>query len=172
MVAEAVIGLSAGVLLAFSLAGCTTASEPRPVVQLGGPVTGGGYGDSAQAVMEHPALRADVQALFARDWEQPGTAAGPSRPAPQFFARGAQPRTVRVDGQEYVGVVGCAAPGCETGQGLLLVSADRTRFLARLDEGGFSHYYVRGPGLQPGAPVDEATRALLDAAWRATRARG
>jgi len=166
MIAETVVGLSAGVLLALSLAGCTTSSSPRPAVQLGAPVSGE-FGDSAQAAIEHPALRDEVQALFARDWEQPSAAAGPSRPAPQFFANGSRPRAVRIDGQEYVGVVGCAAPGCTAGQGLLLVTPDRSRLLARLDEGGFSHYYARGTGLQ----IDESTRALLDAAWRATSAR-
>ena len=165
MIAEAVLGLSAGVLLALSMTGCTTGSA-RPAVHLGPPAHAE-YGDSAQAAISHPLLRDEVQALFARDWEQPSAAAGPSRPAPQFFANGARPLTVRVDGQDYVTVLGCAAPGCGTGQGLLLLTPDRSRLLARLDEGGFSHYYARGVGLQ----IDESTRALLDAAWRATTAR-
>jgi hypothetical protein len=124
-------------------------------------------GSSAEEVLSHPAARGAAPALFGADWEPAGPPpAGLSAPAREFFLRSEPPRLVRIDGVDYVAASGCLPRACATHRGLLLARVDREEMLARLDEGGFTHYYFYGTGVTDTPP----TRALVDAAWRALRA--
>lgn len=123
------------------------------------------YGGSAAQIFEHPAIRDKVRALFGPDWSA-GRAGGPSGATPLFFATSSPPTRLRVGDREYLAVPGCAAAACATRRGLVLVSADGERLLARVDDGGFTLRYGFGPGMTAMTPQD---RLLVDAAWRALR---
>lgn len=117
------------------------------------------FGASASEVLTNPSLDAKIRALFGPDWAlEPG--ARLRAPASAFFASADPPRMVRTNEAEYVAVTGCGPAGCRGQRVLMLVRADGEHLLARLDEGGFSHYYTygAGPGMSP------AIRALLDRA--------
>ena len=117
------------------------------------------YGASAPEVLANPALRDKVRGLFGADWDSgPGRAFG----APAFFPASSPIRMVRMNGQEYIAITGCVTEACESYRGLLLIGPDE-RLMARLDDGGFSHYYEYGPAATGG----EAIRLALDGAWRA-----
>lgn len=126
------------------------------------------FGNSASAMLANPALRVKAQALFAADWT-PSPAPGPAStgrisvtPA-EFFEKSGPPRVVRVAGKDYIAAPGCQPRACTTLRGLLLVRADGEALLARLDEGGFAHYYGYGAGMA----MTPDGRALLDSVWRA-----
>ena len=88
-------------------------------------------------------------------------------PASSFFASSDPVQLVRTNDAEYVAVSGCGPAGCRAQRGLLLVrSPDGENLLARLDEGGFGHYYAYGAGLS----MSSAVRALLDRARSAVGA--
>jgi hypothetical protein len=125
------------------------------------------YGSGAAEMLDHPALREKVRALFGRDWATPA----PPRAAaarritvapPEFFLRAGPPRVLRIAGSDYVGAPGCQPASCSLLRGLLLVRTDGEALLARLDEGGFSHYY----GYAAGMAMTPDGRLLLDSAWR------
>src|SRR5216683_578854 len=74
------------------------------------------------------------------------------------------PRGVRVGDANYVAVTGCVPANCGGERVLLLIQESGEGLLARLDEGGFSHYYAYGGnwGLAGTTAqiVDSARRAL------------
>ena len=123
------------------------------------------YGRSAAEVLRAPALAESARALFGANWSAAGAGGrGVSGPAPEFFARAAgAPRVLRVGGVDWIGVAGCRTGACTTHAGVLLVRGDGAVLLARLDDGGFSHYYAFGTGWS----ATPETRLLVDTAWRA-----
>jgi hypothetical protein len=82
--------------------------------------------------------------------------------APAYFPASAAIRMLKVGEREYIAISGCVTSACAGHHGLLLVGPDE-QLLARLDEGGFSHYYYYGSAV----PADAVTRSILDGAWLA-----
>jgi hypothetical protein len=118
------------------------------------------FGASAPEVLDHPQLRDKVRALFGPDWAPGG---GVAYGAPAYFPASSPIRMIRIGEAEYIAITGCVTTACPTHRGLLLVRPDGEKLMARLDEGGFSHYYDLGPGAS-GAAV---SRASIDGAWLA-----
>jgi hypothetical protein len=71
---------------------------------------------------------------------------------------------VRIGDANYVAVTGCVPATCRSERVLLLIQEGGQGLLARLDEGGFSHYYAYGGnwGLAgtTAQTVDSGLRAL------------
>ncbi len=118
------------------------------------------FGATAPAVLDSPELRDKVRALFGADWNAGGRIA---LGAPAFFPASSSIRMLRIGDQEYIAVAGCVTSACPSHRGLLLIRQDGEHLLARLDEGGFSHYYDYGPGASAAA----LPRSSLDGAWLA-----
>ena len=119
------------------------------------------YGASAAEIMNHPALRDGIGALYQAEGIPRSGLTSLSAPPAEFFARTESLRLLRVGDRVYIAAVGCAPAACAMRRGLLLVREDGGEILSRLDEGGFSHYYVHGADMTPGPGV----QALLDEAW-------
>jgi hypothetical protein len=115
------------------------------------------YGSNAPEVLNNPRLANQIRALFGPDWNPPSVSYG----APAFFPDFSAIRMVRVAGREVVAIKGCVPTGCSLYQGLLMITSP-DQLQARLDEGGFVHYYDFGPS--PGSP---ASRSMIDGAWNA-----
>ena len=151
--------------------GCVTppppGTPPRPAVGfVSGDARVSQYGATGADVLNHPSLAEAVSLLFGPDWARaPG--AKTSAAAAEFFSQSSPPHLLHVGTADYLAVRGCIASRCATHQGLLLVRTDGGELLGRLDEGGYTHYYGRGLGLE----MTPATRAVLDAAWRALTSR-
>lgn len=143
---------------------CVTAPPPDwptpPIVQMDSlDARARQFGSTTREIVTNPALETKIHALFGPDWTlAPG--ARLRAPASSFFATGDPPRMLRTSEAEYVAVTGCGPAGCAFQRVLLLVRPDTNVLLARLDEGGFSHYYGYGTGLT----MSPGTRALLDRA--------
>jgi len=105
-----------------------------------------------------PQLRDKLRGLFGSDW-MPG--AGRAFGAPAYFPTSASIRMLRVGDHDDIAISGCVPDACESHHGLLLVEPDG-RLLARLDDGGFTHYYEYGPGIG-----GVRSRTTLDGAWLA-----
>lgn len=117
------------------------------------------YGATAPEVFDNPMLRDKLHGLFGADWSPgPGRAFG----APAFFPPSAPIRMVRMAGRDYITISGCVTGACEGHRGLLLIGPDE-QLLARLDDGGFSHYYDYGPSATGGT----GPRLAIDGAWLA-----
>jgi hypothetical protein len=143
---------------------CITTPSPdtptRPIVQVDSvDARARQFDNTTTEIITNPALAPKVHALFGPDWAL-GPGARLRAPASSFFASGDPPRMLRTAEAEYVAVSGCGPAGCGLQRVLLLVRPDTEALLARLDEGGFSHYYAYGAGLT----MSPATRALLDRA--------
>ena len=85
------------------------------------------------------------------------------RPPAVTATAAGEPRVLRVGGTDWITVGGCRTGACATHAGVLLVRGDGAALLARLDDGGFSHYYAFGTGLV----VTPEVQLHVDAAWRA-----
>jgi len=143
--------------------GCTIPPRPGTPVPLTAEVMpadprAGTYGSSIEDVLRHPEVGDKIRAMFGPDWSggqlYPPGAAG-------YFSRGGPPRVVRVGGVDYVAITGCMSSGCDSRRVLLLIREGGWEILARLDEGGFSHYYAYGN-------VSRDTAQLItDSGWRA-----
>ena len=119
------------------------------------------YGATAPDVFGNPQLRDSLQRLFGADWTPgPGRAFG----APAFFPSSSSFRMVRIGDREYIAITGCVSIACVSHGGILLIGAD-AELLARLDDGGFSHYYDYGVGATGGSRA----RTTLDGAWLAVQ---
>jgi hypothetical protein len=117
------------------------------------------YGATGPEVLDNPQLRDALRRLFGPDWTPgPGRTFG----AAAFFPASASIRMLRVGDHDYIAVSGCVPSACEGHRGLLLIGADE-HLLARLDDGGFAHYYEYGPGATGGV----RSRTILDGAWLA-----
>ena len=123
------------------------------------------YGRSGVETFNNPAINEKARLLFGSDW---GTIGGRGRlatvAAPEFFLKSSEPRLVKIEEWEYIAIQGCVPKACASHRGLMLIRSGGERLLARLDEGGFTHYYAFGAGMgemsQQWAAVDAAWRAL------------
>lgn len=136
-------------------------AAPPPIQTVSADARALRYGASAVEIMNHPALRDGMIALYqAEGMPRSGLTSLGASPA-EFFARTESLRLLRVGDRVYIAAVGCSPAACAARRGLLLVREDGGELLSRLDEGGFSHYYVHGAGVTPGPGV----QAILDEAW-------
>jgi hypothetical protein len=117
------------------------------------------YGATAPDVLKNPQLVNQLHALFGADWNPSATRL---YGAPAFFPSFSSIRMVRIGDREYVAIFGCVETACPVYRGLLLIAGDN-QLQARLDDGGFSHYYDYGAAAVGGAP----SRSQIDGAWRA-----
>jgi hypothetical protein len=120
------------------------------------------YGATAPEVLNNPQLVNQLRALFGADWNPSATRL---YGAPDFFPSFSSIRMVRIGDREYIAIFGCVPTGCPTYRGLLLIGGDN-QLQARLDEGGFSHYYDYGSGASGGT----LSQSTIDGAWRAIEA--
>jgi len=159
-----------GLLLAGLLAaGCVVSpppgTSPPPAVDiLTGDARASRYGSNAAEVLAHAETSESVRRLFDSDRGR----AQPlplSRNAAEFFGNPSPTRVVRIAGTDYIAATGCVPNACSAHRGLLLVRVDGQVLFARLDDGGFAHYYGFGTGVE----MTPNTLALLDAAWSALR---
>jgi hypothetical protein len=123
------------------------------------------YGRTAGEVIQNPELRDKVRALFGTDWTPASQGRGQlASGAAAYFEKGGPLRMVQIAGSDYIAVTGCVPSACQTLRVLLLIREGGSQILARLDDGGFSHYYAYGSGgnLAAAAPpvVDSGLRAL------------
>jgi hypothetical protein len=152
-----------GIAVAVGVSACVIppTAAPPPVQTVSADARALRYGASAAEIMNHPALRDGVVALYQAEGIPRSGLTALGAPPAEFFARTESLRLLRVGDRVYIAAVGCSPPACATRRGLLLVREDGGELLSRLDEGGFSHYYVHGAGITPGPGV----QALLDEAW-------
>ena len=116
------------------------------------------YGSNAPEVLNNPRLVNQIRAMFGPDWNPGATR---RYGAPAYFPDFSTIRLVRVAGRELVAIKGCVPTECSSHQGLLLIGSP-DQMQARLDEGGFVHYYDFGPS--PGGAI---ARSVIDGAWNA-----
>jgi hypothetical protein len=150
--------------------GCTVAPRPgSPVPPAAELLPADGralaYGQSVDQILQNPEIADKVRALFGSDW-MPASQGGGQLVlgAAPYFERGGPLRMVRIGGVDYIAVTGCVPRDCDTQRVLLLIREGGSQLLARLDEGGFSHYYGYGSEAltRDTAPmvVDSGLRAL------------
>ncbi len=118
------------------------------------------YGATAPEIFNNPQLRDKLQALFGADWSPSGTL---GFGASAFFPASSSIRMIRLGDRDYIAVSGCVTSACKEHRGLLLIGPDADPLLARLDEGGFSHYYEHGRGATQAA----VPHSSIDGAWLA-----
>jgi hypothetical protein len=123
------------------------------------------FGRTGEEVINNPQLREKIRSLFGTDWTPTADGHGKlAKGAAAYFGRTEPPRGVRVGDANYVVVTGCVPASCGSDRVLLLIQEGGEGLLARLDEGGFSHYYAYGGnwGLAGSTAqvVDSALRAL------------
>ncbi|HEX5528398.1 MAG TPA: hypothetical protein VFZ82_02495 [Methylomirabilota bacterium] len=166
LLGAALRGLALGLTVSGLTVACTIdppAGTPPP--PLSGALEGGpretAFGRSGDEVVNNPQLRDKIRQMFGSDWGPGGKLV---RGAEPFFGRTEPPRGVRVGDRNYVAVTGCVPDNCRAERVLLLIQEGGEALLARLDEGGFSHYYAYGGdwGLAGSTArvVDSGLRAL------------
>jgi hypothetical protein len=99
------------------------------------------FGRTGPEVVNNPQVRDKIRQMFGADWQPGGKLV---RGAMPFLERTEPPRGVRIGDRNYVAVTGCVAATCRSDRVLLLIQEGGDAMLARLDEGGFSHYYAFG----------------------------
>ena len=99
------------------------------------------FGRTGDEVVNNPQLRDRIRSMFGADWAPGGKLV---RGAMAYLGRTEPPRGVRVEDRNYVAVTGCVPDNCRAERVLLLIQEGGEALLARLDEGGFSHYYAYG----------------------------
>ncbi len=162
-------GLLFGCTLGVLVSGCTIEPpEGTPPAPMAGVLESGPretrFGRTGDEVVSNPQLRDRIRTLFGADWA-PGTGKI-QRGAQAYFGRVASPRGVRVGDQNYVAVTGCVISACPAERVLLLIQETGDSMLARLDEGGYSHYYAYGPEWGRAGSTQQATDAALRALSR------
>ncbi len=117
------------------------------------------YGSSIEQVAQNPMIADKLRATFGPDWS--GGQLAPLG-ASAYFAQGDPPRMVRVGGVDYIAYTGCVPAACETSRVLLLIREGGSEMIARLDDGGFAHYYSYGNVSRDAAQLvaDSGLRAL------------
>ena len=119
------------------------------------------FGRTGDEVVNNPQLRDKIRSMFGTDWTPGGKLV---RGAMPYLERTEAPRGVRIGDRNYVAVTGCVPATCRTDRVVLLIQEGGDALLARLDEGGFSHYYAYGGdwGLAGSTAriVDSGLRAL------------
>jgi len=158
------------VLAVLFATGCTIAPPPgSPIPPAAELLPGDGrafaYGHAANEVLQNPVVADKVRDLFGTDWAPASQGGGQlALGANAYFAGNAPLRMVRIGGVDYIALAGCVPSACNTHRVLLLVRDGGSELLARLDEGGFSHYYGYGSKdvTRNTAPliVDSGLRAL------------
>jgi hypothetical protein len=168
-------------LVVVTAAGCTVATSrgtpASPSVEiLPADARALAYGGTTAEVLQNPDIADKVRALFGPDW-MPGTPGGGQLLVPGaqvYFEQGAPVRLLRIGGTDYITVSGCVPGRCDSRHGLLLIEVGGGRLFARLDEGGFVHYYGYGSEgvMRDTAPliVDSGYRALYPPGSRYPRA--
>jgi hypothetical protein len=140
-------------------------ARPAPLVGvMAGDARANQYGATGGEVLDHPALREKIVGLFGPDWKPAPESGGKlASGAAAFFARSSPPQLVRMEGANFIAVAGCLPSACAASRGLILIREDTDLLMARVDEGGYAHYYVWG------APATRATTGptVIDSAWRA-----
>jgi hypothetical protein len=158
------------VMVGILTAACTIEPPPgTPTPPAAGMLERGpretGYGHTGDEVVNNPQLRDKIRGLFGQDWAPAASAGGKlARGAAAYFGRTEPPRGLRIGDASYIAVTGCVPATCASERVLLLVQEGGQALLARLDEGGFSHYYAYGGtwGLagSTARTVDSGLRAL------------
>lgn len=123
------------------------------------------YGATTAQVLRNPEMADKVRALFGPDWT-PGTPRAGQMLVPgaeAYFEQGATVRLLRIGGTDYIAVSGCVPGSCDSRHALLLIEVGGGRLFARLDEGGFVHYYGYG---SEGVMRDTA-QLIADSGYRA-----
>jgi hypothetical protein len=120
------------------------------------------YGSTIEEVVQNPAIGDKIRAMFGADWNG-GQLVSPGASA--YFARGGPPQIVRIGGADYIAFSGCVPRACDAGRVLLLIREGGSEIVARLDEGGFAHYYAFGNVTRNTAQLvaDSGLRALRQA---------
>lgn len=150
-------------------AGCTVAppaGAPTPPVAVVLPADARAlaYGASVDQVLRNPEVGDKILALFGPDWTPASQGGGQLvLGAAAYFDRGGPLRMLRIGSADYVAVSGCVPSACNSRHVLLLIEQGGSRLFARLDEGGFVHYYGYG-----GQGITRDTAALIaDSGFRA-----
>ena len=159
--------ISLSSLVVITAAGCTVPPRPgvpvSPAAQVVPPDRRAeAYGSSIEQVVRNPIVGDKVRAMFGPDWS--GGQLAPLG-ASAYFTQGGMPQMVRVDGVDYVAYTGCVPAACETSRVLLLIREGGSEMVARLDDGGFAHYYAYGNVNRDTAQLvaDSGLRALRQA---------
>lgn len=127
------------------------------------------FGRTGEEVVNSPQLRDKIRNVFGADWTTAAEGRGKIvRGASAYFGRTEPPRGVRIGDKNYIAVTGCVPANCRLERVLLLIQEGGEALQARLDEGGFSHYYAYGGDWG----VAGSTAVTLDAALRALWRRG
>ena len=159
--------ISLSSLVVITTAGCTVLPRPGVPVSPAAHVVppdrrAEAYGSSIEQVVQNPIVGDKVRAMFGPDWS--GGQLAPLG-ASAYFAKGGPSQMVRVDGVDYVAYTGCVPAACETSRVLLLIREGGSEMVARLDDGGFAHYYAYGNVNRDTAQLvaDSGLRALRQA---------
>ena len=103
------------------------------------------YGNTVDEVLKNPMVGDKIRDLFWIDWMPASVGSGQlSTGARAYFAGNAPLRMVRVGGVDYIALTGCEPTKCNTHRVLVLIREDGSQLVARLDDGGFAHYYGYG----------------------------
>jgi hypothetical protein len=151
-------------LALLATAGCTIASSPGTPVPPSAEVLPPdartlAYGGTTTEVLRNPEMAGKIRLLFGPDWTGGQLTPG----ATAYFEQGGPVRMLRIGGTDYIAVTGCMPNSCDTRRVLLLIEDGGSRLFARLDEGGFAHYYGYGSG---GVMKDTAPR-IVDSGFNA-----
>jgi len=167
---RSVLGLA--LLALVTVTGCTVAPSPgSPMVPsavvLPADARALAYGTTVEQILRNPELGTKIRGLFGRDWT--GATPGSSHLQPgaeTYFEQGGPLRMIRIGSADYIAVSSCVPGDCHRRNVLVLIEEGGARLFARLDEGGFVHYYSYGPG------VTRDTAALItDSGFDALRQR-
>jgi len=145
------VGWLSGLAMLLAI-GCTIAPPPgTPIPPAAELLPGDGrafaYGYSADEVVRNPEVSDKIRELFGTDWTPASQGGGQlSLGARAYFGGGGLLRMVRIGGEDYIALTGCAPTACNTHRVLLLIREGGSQLLARLDEGGYTHYYGYGNG--------------------------
>jgi hypothetical protein len=157
-------------LALLTAAGCTVAASrgtpPSPTAEvLPADARALAYGATTAEVLRNPEIADKARALFGPDW-MPGTPGGGQMLVPGavvYFEQGGPVRMLRIGGIDYVAVSGCVPGRCDSRQALLLIEVGGERLFARVDEGGFVHYYgYGGEGV-----MRDTAQVIADSGFRA-----
>lgn len=126
------------------------------------------YGRTTAELLRNPEVGDKIPALFGPDWKPAEPGRGQlSEGAAAYFLQGGPVGVLRIGGIDYIAVTGCVPGACDSRRVLLLIEVGGKRLLARLDDGGFVHYYGYGSEgmMRDTAPlvVDSGLRALYRA---------
>jgi hypothetical protein len=154
---------SLAALAVVAAAGCTIPPQPgapaapaAEIVPADGRVTM--YGTNLDEALRNPEIGGKVRAMFGPDWTGGQLAPTGARP---YFVGSTPPRRVRIEGADYIAYTGCLPGDCATRPVVLLIREGGEDIIARLDDGGFSHYYTYGNVGR------DAARLIADSGMRA-----